>query len=323
MKLSIIIPVYNTENYLAKCLQSVCDQNLPKTEYEIIVINDGSTDGSRDIILDFKEKHNNIIFIDQENKGVSAARNAGLEIVKGEFVTFVDADDSIEKNSLYHIIEQANKFNLDILYPIISAYSESGEKLDVITFTGNYGDIKKGIFQERRTYASTFYRNNLLNSIRFNESISFGEDTVFNVQAQALALRVTFAEISYYKYTVRKNSLSKQGYSDIAFVGFMSAIKEIYHFQQQYFYDDLRAKSYFDNVYETFATRIIELNIMLTWNRTPYNELVALLTDNNLRYILDLFEQKYPYIAFSFTKFKIYQYYLTFKSQIYKLIYRA
>ena len=90
-KVSIIIPVYNSEKFLQKCLDSIVNQTLQ--EIEIICINDGSQDNSRKILQDYKDKDSRITIIDQENGGLSAACNSGLKIVKGEYIGFVDSDD--------------------------------------------------------------------------------------------------------------------------------------------------------------------------------------------------------------------------------------
>ena len=323
MKLSIIIPVYNSERFLAKCLESVCIQDLPNSEYEIIIINDGSSDGSAKIIEDFQGKYSNVIGIKQENKGVSAARNAGLEIGKGAFVTFVDSDDRITVNSLQDILAYIDQYDLDILYTEIETIDEAGKHISYFPATGKQNEIKDGFSHPRRTYTPTFYRRNLLQDIRFNKSIAIGEDTVFNAKVQAFAKRVSQIDIPYYKYMVRENSLTKQGHSSKAFHGFVKAIEDIRNFQHENFNENPEAQPFFDQVYETFVTRIIELNIIPTWNKFHYLELVELLNKECLSYILDLFSIKYPYVNKSYFQFMHYQKYLNLKSRIYNLIHRA
>ena len=100
MKLSIIIPVYNVEEYIARCLDSIYNQNIEESQYEVIVVNDGSPDGSLDITKTYVLKHTNLTIISQENAGLSAARNAGLEKAQGEYVWFVDSDDWLTCNSI-------------------------------------------------------------------------------------------------------------------------------------------------------------------------------------------------------------------------------
>lgn len=98
--ISIIIPVFNTEEYLGKCLKSCLMQNIPYDKYEMIIVNDGSTDNSCKIIEKYKKKYSNIHIINQKNMGLSEARNNGLKIAKGKYIWFVDSDDSIDNNSL-------------------------------------------------------------------------------------------------------------------------------------------------------------------------------------------------------------------------------
>lgn len=323
MKLSIIIPVYNAEKYLSKCLESVFDQDLDLDEYEVIIINDGSLDESSTIIIDFQKKFSNLLLVNQKNQGVSAARNAGLVLATGAYITFVDSDDQIKKHSLKNIIENLETDRLDILYPLIDTYEENGELLGNIGFKGNYNDIRSGILQDRRTFPPTFYRKDLIKDHRFNPGISFGEDTVFNTKAQALAERVAFVNIPYYKYTVRENSLSKQGQTRKVFDGMLLAIVEIRTFQNQHFEQVTESEKYFDNVYEIFVTRILELNIIPEWNRENYNKLVSVLEKLNLRHILHGMSYKYPYVGNSFRTFKAYQQYLGFKSIIHHFLHRA
>ena len=100
MILSIIIPVYNVEKYVEKCIRSCENQDIPKEDYELIVVNDGSPDGSLAIVERLAKEYSNIKVICQENQGLSVARNTGLDAARGEYVWFVDSDDWIEKNCL-------------------------------------------------------------------------------------------------------------------------------------------------------------------------------------------------------------------------------
>lgn len=107
--ISIIVCVYNTEKYIAKCLKSICAQTY--ANIEIIVVNDGSTDKTAMIINEWQEKDERIVLVQQENKGLAVARNVGLDISRGEYIGFVDADDYIEKDMfqiLYDAILQSD-----------------------------------------------------------------------------------------------------------------------------------------------------------------------------------------------------------------------
>lgn len=115
MKLSIIIPVYNVEKYLLRCLNSCANQDIASADYEIIIVNDGSPDGSKAIAEEFVAKHPNSRLINQENGGLSVARNNGLKEARGKYVWLVDSDDWIENNCLKEIVEKMDSGNLDML----------------------------------------------------------------------------------------------------------------------------------------------------------------------------------------------------------------
>lgn len=115
MKFSIIIPMYNVEKYIERCILSCCNQNIAILEYEIIVVNDGSPDRSLEIATNFEQKFSNIKIISQENQGLSVARNNGLKVAKGEYIWFVDSDDWIERNCLLDLYKKCSEFSLDVL----------------------------------------------------------------------------------------------------------------------------------------------------------------------------------------------------------------
>lgn len=112
-KVSIIIPVYNNEKFLDKCLDSVVNQTL--NDIEIIIINDGSTDGSLIILKDYAHLNSNIILLDQPNAGQAIAINRALDIARGEYIAFVDADDYIEHNMIETLYKEAKSSNLDLV----------------------------------------------------------------------------------------------------------------------------------------------------------------------------------------------------------------
>ena len=108
--LSIIIPAYNAGKYLDECLDSCVRQDLDSEKYEIIIINDGSTDSTGDIAAKWAAEHRNIKVITQENKGLSMARNAGIEAAEGKFIMFVDSDDTIMPDCLFHLMNVARRY---------------------------------------------------------------------------------------------------------------------------------------------------------------------------------------------------------------------
>ena len=111
MKLSIIVPLYNVEKYIEKCILSLVNQDF--RDYEIIVVNDGSPDESANIVNELKIKYPNVLLFHKENGGLSSARNFGLEKAKGEYVWFVDSDDWIEPDIISLLYKHVKESNLD------------------------------------------------------------------------------------------------------------------------------------------------------------------------------------------------------------------
>jgi glycosyltransferase involved in cell wall biosynthesis len=130
LKLSIIIPVYNVEKYITRCLDSLVNQNLEACDYEIIIIDDGSKDNSLSIAKLYSAKYENIYIYSQENKGVGAARNKGIELAKGDYVYFIDADDYLASNVLKTILSYCVE-DLDILTFLSRGTTESNLKESV------------------------------------------------------------------------------------------------------------------------------------------------------------------------------------------------
>ena len=128
IQLSIIVPVYNVEKYLAKCLDSLLQQDLTPNEYEILVIDDESPDGSRAIAEQFAAEHEHIRVINQKNLGLGGARNTGITHARGKYLMFVDSDDYIEPNSIGKLIDITDKKGLEILR---FGYVEEKEDLPV------------------------------------------------------------------------------------------------------------------------------------------------------------------------------------------------
>lgn len=115
MYLSILIPVFNAENHIVNCLQSILDQEMPYEDYEVIIINDGSTDNSSLRINDFIKNHTNIVLINQTNQGNAATRNRLFELAKGEYVYCLDADDYLRPKGLRYVLDFSLKNQMDFV----------------------------------------------------------------------------------------------------------------------------------------------------------------------------------------------------------------
>jgi len=236
-KLSIIIPLFNMESYIERCLRSIFDQDIPEADYEIIVINDGSTDRGSEKVAGLKNKHSNLVLINQSNHGVSVARNQGILIAKGKFILFVDADDYLVVNSLRNNIEKAERELLDVLYLSIEVFDGGHNFL----WKNDFSDFKDNIYNGIETYKNTrgkkdkdpdrscgimFNRSFLQrNQIMFLEGVPYLEDGLFVGIVLCLAKRCSFEINSFYIRTINPESASNSSLynTDKARDGFLEA----------------------------------------------------------------------------------------------------
>ena len=129
-KLSIIVPVYNVAAYLRKCVDSLLNQSLSTSDYEIILVDDGSSDGSGSIADEYASRFNNVRVLHQENRGLSGARNAGILHAEGNYVQFVDSDDYLEPDVLPKLIQRMDDDDLDVLRFNYRNVNENGEEVN-------------------------------------------------------------------------------------------------------------------------------------------------------------------------------------------------
>lgn len=130
IELSFIVPAYNCEKYVEDCINSLLDQDLPKSQFEVVIINDGSTDSTPSILSRLAEANDNIVLVNQENKGRHEARNLGASLAKGRYIWFIDADDKISQNCMKSITKIANEKALDVFSvalngPFMPIYKET------------------------------------------------------------------------------------------------------------------------------------------------------------------------------------------------------
>lgn len=207
--LSVIIPVYNVEKYLEDCLDSLINQNISDEEYEIICVNDGSTDRSGIILENYAKKHQNILVFNKSNGGVSSARNCGIDHAKGEYIWFVDADDFISTNVLSGICNKLELESPDLLFvkPIAFDDSESAEKyknkvVKEDETTKEYGDW---------LWTRIINRNIIKNSgVYFNTDISLAEDHMFCTMLNPYIKKIVSIDRVLYFYRKRPNSASTE-----------------------------------------------------------------------------------------------------------------
>lgn len=183
-QLSIIVPIYNVEKYLAKCIESILKQTYG--DFELILINDGSPDNCYEIIELYAKRDSRIVAIHKENKGVSAARNTGLKNAKGKYISFVDPDDYIEPNFYSVLIEELEKNNADVVCCNWDCFYEDGlyRAHDVIGIPHimNQKDFTKHIFDSPRTLAGSNCNKLFLKekiTEYYDEQLTICEDNMF------------------------------------------------------------------------------------------------------------------------------------------------
>lgn len=204
--ISIIIPIHNTAKYLKTCLDSLLEQTWQ--DYEIILIDDGSTDNSNNICDDYAKRKKNIFVIHQPCMGVSYTRNKGLKYAKGEYITFIDSDDWVSNDYLENLISPFINNKLDfIISGMIDVYNDTSKNIEhILPDSGilSFSDAKD-YFQIMTTKLMTspvgkIYRKSIIDkyNIRFNTSLDFAEDKEFN--------------LIYMKYAKNGSSISYRGY---------------------------------------------------------------------------------------------------------------
>lgn len=218
MKLSVIVPVYNVEKYLRKCVDSLLVQDLSANEYEIILVDDGSPDLCGQICDEYANRHANVKVIHRENGGLSAARNSGMEVAVGQYIQFVDSDDYLEPNLLKTLVEKMNAEELDVLrfnYQNVNERYEVFEPNKVSKPFMDYRDeVCDGLtFLTERLgfgcYAWQFVvRREILYGCAFKEGIYF-EDTEWTPRLLLKAEHVTSTDLVVYNYLMREGSITQ------------------------------------------------------------------------------------------------------------------
>ena len=197
-EVSVIIPVYNSEKYVEKCICSVMAQTLP--ELEIIIINDGSIDESGKILRKLAQKDSRIILLDQENKGVAAARNLGVEKATGKYLTFVDGDDYLQEDYIELMYNLAEKETLDMVICGLTYVDEGGKELNRV-IPGVYKRLENEEWTFRvSAVCSHLYRRELWEryDVKF-QSGERGEDMPVSLFFAAICSRInTLPECGYY-----------------------------------------------------------------------------------------------------------------------------
>lgn len=211
IKVSVIIPVYNSKQYLKQCLDSVVNQTLK--DIEIIIVNDGSTDNSIEIIQDYSNNCKNIKVINKQNEGCYKARNVGLETAKGEYIAFLDSDDYIEFNMYEKLYSKAKETDADI---VSSNYSIlENNKIKIVDFSSSIELLKKtnnklidaeNILLDAIIWSRIFKRQMIVDKgIHFHSDIHAADDAFFHVVTMLNANKIVYIPDILYTYRISRN----------------------------------------------------------------------------------------------------------------------
>lgn len=215
--LSVIIPVYNVCNYLEKCLRTISSQTY--NNFECILVDDGSSDGSLNICEEWSKRDSRFIVIHQENAGVSKARNVGLDLAQGQFVIFVDSDDWISVDCFEMLVHNMQKFDTDISVCGIAYHHVDKLNLNIPAYTGVFefliNNINQFVDLNKKDLlcgpCAKIYKMSIIKKyrIRFDVNISYGEDLIFNYLYLEYVTRCGILNECLYHYRIlRSGTLS-------------------------------------------------------------------------------------------------------------------
>jgi glycosyltransferase involved in cell wall biosynthesis len=250
MRLSIIVPAYKVADYIEKCIRSLEDQDIPKSDYEIIVTNDGSPDDCQEIVERLQKEFSNIVLINQENQGVSMARNNAIAIAKGTYLLMIDPDDYLVSNSLKEKLEFVFNNLLDVGICSFVFLNETGnaiynfnptrsfnKTLDGIDFFNHYYKGKSFIKLPDRS-CGIFYKKDFLisNKLFYLKNVPYLEDGEFLYRVFCMSKKVDFILGPFYIITTRKGSATygKMVYSEKVKSGLLMSAKNLRMYQSTF-----------------------------------------------------------------------------------------
>lgn len=262
--LSIIVPVYNVEKYIRPCVESLFKQGLMECDFEVVIVNDGTKDNSFKRIEDLILSNQNIKIVEQNNQGLSVARNTGLQYASGEYVLFVDSDDMLIDGTLKPLLDCAKSFSVDMAmgdfckltdYQIDNFASSPFPNKEVVLMSGKEAFVN--FLNPRECYVwRTLYRRNFLldNNIQFVPGIYF-EDIPFTTECYLKAERCMSFLIPFYIYRQRSNSIvssiNKKKVSDFNIV-----IEYLWNLQFGVMLTDEELKKLQETIFSTFSIEI-------------------------------------------------------------------
>lgn len=284
---TVIIPVYNSERYLKKCIESVILQKY--RALEIIIIDDGSTDGSIDICNEYQKKDSRIVLIHQENKGVSSARNIGIENAAGKYICFIDSDDYVDPEYVLELLKNIEQPDVDLsVCTLLSEYAPG---------RWNKKEMKDSIIERDEGLISLFsrqgmfggpvcklYKIKILNQygIRFNENIKMCEDNLFCYEYIRRCKKIVCSSKALYFYCYNTASASTKAYSPTHIADSMLHFKAYREIGKTIKQENILVNKYYLTIY------------CLKWIRLVYRyNLFACLSPDDIKYVQRCIKEAY------------------------------
>lgn len=245
--ISVIVPVYNVENYLEQCIESILNQSF--VNFELILINDGSTDASGEICECYAREEGRITLIHQENKGLSMARNKGIEVAMGEYLTFIDSDDSIHQEYLEILYRNLKKYQADVSIVNHQAVQEEEVQLETrienhITVLDNLTAVNEIVEKSDTNMIIAWgklYKKSLFKSIRYPAG-KYHEDEFVTYKLLYKSKKIIVSDAPLYYYTQRKDSITGYPYS-LKRLEKLEALKEAIDFFENHQEKELAIKA--------------------------------------------------------------------------------
>lgn len=279
MKVSVIVPVYNVEKYLSKCLDSLVNQTLD--DIDIILVDDESPDNSKDIIKDYMKKYPNIRYFFKKNGGQGSARNLGLSYATGEYIAYVDSDDYIEKDMLKLMYEKAKLDNADVVICSNNIVSLDNEIISINNVL-KYDDDIANILYGNMAVWNKLYKKDILKDIKFREHLWY-EDIDFTVKVLFNTNKISFINKPLYNYLLRPGStMNNTNYKRNlellpAFNEMISYLKSNNIYDKNYIKLEFLA---FYHIYLTGITRIINIDVPFKLKKEIINEYINYINNN-------------------------------------------
>ncbi len=210
IKVSVIIPIYNSKDYIAKCLDSLLEQTLK--EIEIICVNDGSTDNSQEILEKYASKHDNIIILNKENGGCGSARNLGIDNARGEYIEFIDSDDQIRPDTIEKLYLSAKKYNSDLVVCGMNRIDDVTGKLitsDMVNVKKEFINVEESDLNDLLFInpgpCNKLHKKEIFQNARFPK-IPVVDDLMLTLQYIPYIKKISFVKEPLYIYKVRRES---------------------------------------------------------------------------------------------------------------------